>query len=73
MFLEPGLSRGALDGIATSPRNAFCSRQVNGRVISKQIHVRVEHVSPSKCRDEIKRRIKENQAARKAAKQAGRE
>lgn len=45
--------------------------QVNGRIISKQIHVRVEHVSPSKCRDELKRRVKENEAAKAAAKKGG--
>lgn len=45
--------------------------QVNGRIISKQIHVRVEHVSPSKCRDELKRRVKENEAAKKAAREGG--
>lgn len=45
--------------------------QVNGRIISKQIHVRVEHVSPSKCRDELKRRVKENEAAKKDARAGG--
>lgn len=45
--------------------------QVNGRIISKQIHVRVEHVSPSKCRDELKRRVKENEAAKKEARAGG--
>ncbi|CAM9673961.1 unnamed protein product, partial [Scytosiphon promiscuus] len=44
---------------------------VNGRIISKQIHVRVEHVSPSKCRDEMKRRVKENEAVKKAAREGG--
>lgn len=44
---------------------------MNGRIISKQIHVRVEHVSPSKCRDEMKRRVKENEAAKKAAREGG--
>lgn len=47
------------------------SSQVNGRIISKQIHVRVEHVSPSKCRDELKRRVKENEATKKAARAGG--
>ncbi|CAB1108060.1 unnamed protein product [Ectocarpus sp. CCAP 1310/34] len=47
------------------------NKQVNGRIISKQIHVRVEHVSPSKCRDEMKRRVKENEAAKKAAREGG--
>lgn len=52
----------------------YCSfrlSQVNGRIISKQIHVRVEHVSPSKCRDEMKRRVKENEAAKKVAREGG--
>ncbi|CAM9292363.1 unnamed protein product, partial [Choristocarpus tenellus] len=47
------------------------NKQVNGRIIVKQIHVRVEHVSPSKCKDELKRRIKSNEAAKKAAKEGG--
>ncbi|WP_411021435.1 hypothetical protein, partial [Salmonella sp. s37812] len=31
----------------------------------------VEHVSPSKCRDELKRRVKENEAAKKDARAGG--
>lgn len=52
-------------------RSRRVHHQVNGRIISKQIHVRVEHVSPSKCRDEMKRRVKENEAAKKAAREGG--
>ncbi|CAM9893127.1 unnamed protein product, partial [Phaeothamnion confervicola] len=40
----------------------------NGRILEKRINVRVEHVHPSKCRDELKKRIKENQVAKVAAK-----
>jgi hypothetical protein len=44
---------------------------VNGRYIKKRIHVRVEHVSPSRCHDEFLRRCKENDEARHAAKVSG--
>ena len=45
--------------------------QVNGRYIKKRIHVRIEHVSPSRCHEEFLRRCKENDEARHAAKVAG--
>lgn len=45
--------------------------QVNGRYIKKRIHVRIEHVTPSRCHEEFLRRCKENDEARHAAKVAG--
>lgn len=45
--------------------------QVNGRYIKKRIHVRIEHVTPSRCHEEFLRRCKENDAARHEAKVAG--
>lgn len=48
-----------------------CVPQVNGRYIKKRIHVRIEHVSPSRCHEEFLRRCKENDEARHAAKVAG--
>ncbi len=47
------------------------NKQVNGRIINKRIHVRVEHVTPSRCKEEFLRRRKENDAAKHAAKEAG--
>ena len=41
------------------------NKQVNGRVIPKRIHVSTPHVRPSKCADEIIRRVKENEAKKK--------
>lgn len=64
----------AASGASSFVLSALCvsvHHQVNGRIISKQIHVRVEHVSPSKCRDEMKRRVKENEAAKKAVREGG--
>ena len=45
--------------------------QVNGRIINKRIHVRIEHVRPSRCREEFLRRCKENDERKHAAKVAG--
>ncbi|PSC71066.1 argonaute 1 isoform B [Micractinium conductrix] len=46
-------------------------KQVNGRYIKKRIHVRIEHVQPSRCHEEFLRRCKENDAARHEAKVNG--
>ena len=40
------------------------NKEVNGRIIPKRIHVSVPHVRPSKCADEIIRRVKENEATK---------
>ena len=45
--------------------------QHNGRFITKRIHVRIEHVAPSRCHDEFLRRCKSNDEVRHAAKVAG--
>ena len=45
------------------------NKLVNGKIMSKMLHIRVEHVRPSKCRDELIRRVKENEAI-KASKPA---
>jgi len=44
---------------------------VNGRIIEKRIHVRIEHVRKSKCQAEILRRKKENEAAKEEARKTG--
>ena len=45
--------------------------QVNGRYIKKRLHVRVEHVVLSRCREEFLARKVSNDEKRKAAKEAG--
>lgn len=47
------------------------NKQVNGRYIRKRIHVRIEHVQPSRCKEDFLRRVKANSEARAAAKAAG--
>jgi large subunit ribosomal protein L21e len=36
-------------------------KQVNGRIIKKQLHVGIEHIAHSKCRNEVIRRKVENE------------
>lgn len=45
--------------------------QVNGRIIKKRIHVRVEHVAPSRCREDFLKRRAANETAKQEAKAAG--
>lgn len=44
---------------------------VNGRIIEKRIHVRIEHVRKSKCQAEILARKKSNEAAKEEARKTG--
>jgi hypothetical protein len=45
--------------------------QVNGRIIKKRIHVRVEHVRPSRCREDFLLRRTKNEELKKDAKAKG--
>lgn len=47
------------------------NKLVNGRIIEKRIHVRIEHVRKSKCQKEIIRRKHENEAAKEEARKTG--
>jgi len=42
------------------------NKENNGKILEKRINVRVEHVTPSKCRDEIIARVQKNEAIKKA-------
>lgn len=45
--------------------------QINGRIARKRIHVRIEHVQHSKCREDFLKRREANDAAKAEAKKAG--
>mmetsp|Transcript_25722 Transcript_25722/g.33701 ORF Transcript_25722/g.33701 Transcript_25722/m.33701 type:complete len:173 (+) Transcript_25722:96-614(+) len=47
------------------------NKLVNGTIIQKKIHVRLEHVKPSKCRSEILKRIKQNEAIKAQVRKEG--
>jgi large subunit ribosomal protein L21e len=44
---------------------------VNGRIIRKRIHVRVEHVQPSRCTEEFRLRKVKNDQLKADAKERG--
>eukprot|EP00350_Pseudokeronopsis_sp_OXSARD2_P010832 CAMPEP_0170545322 /NCGR_PEP_ID=MMETSP0211-20121228/3747_1 /TAXON_ID=311385 /ORGANISM="Pseudokeronopsis sp., Strain OXSARD2" /LENGTH=130 /DNA_ID=CAMNT_0010849185 /DNA_START=105 /DNA_END=497 /DNA_ORIENTATION=+ len=47
------------------------NKKVNGRIIPKKLHVRIEHVRKSQCREAFKRRVRENDAKKVQAKKDG--
>ena len=47
------------------------NKLVNGRIIEKRIHVRIEHVRKSKCQKEILQRVKDNEVAKAKAAKTG--
>lgn len=46
-------------------------KPVKHRLITKRINIRVEHVSPSRSREEFLQRVKANEAKKRAAKKEG--
>jgi len=47
------------------------NKQVRNRIIRKRIHVRVEHVQKSRCREDFLKRVKENESLKTEAKKIG--
>merc|ERR1711937_141107 len=64
----------ALASCSTSPPHAvgvIVNKKVGGRIMAKRVHVRVEHVTASRCREEFLNRVKKNDAAKIQAKKDG--
>ena len=53
------------------PLECLSPSQHNGRIIPKRIHVRVEHVHPSRCKEDFLKRVKANDALKHEAKLRG--
>ncbi len=47
------------------------NKRVRGKILPKRINVRIEHVRPSKCREEFLARVKSNDEKRREAKAQG--
>merc|ERR1712151_415908 len=62
---------GIIFNVTKSAVGVRVNKLVNGRIIEKRIHVRIEHVRQSKCQKEILRRKKENEAAKEEARKTG--
>ena len=47
------------------------NKVVRGRIIPKRLHLRIEHVRKSQCREAFKQRVRENDAKKREAKKKG--
>merc|ERR1712072_613731 len=43
------------------------NKQVRGRILKKRIHVRIEHLQPSRCREDLYKRIRDNYRLKREA------
>ena len=62
---------GIIFNVTKSAVGVRVNKLVNGRIIEKRIHVRIEHVRKSKCQKEILKRIKDNEATKEEARKTG--
>ena len=62
---------GVVYNVTKSAVGVIVNKQVGNRYIEKRINVRIEHVQHSRSREEFLKRVKENAAKRKEAKEQG--
>jgi large subunit ribosomal protein L21e len=62
---------GIVFNITKSAIGVRVNKLVNGRILEKRIHVRIEHVRKSKCQKEILQRKVDNEAAKVNAAKTG--
>jgi len=62
---------GVVYNVTKSAVGVILYRKVGNRYIEKRVNLRVEHVKISRSRDDFLRRVKENAAKRKEAKEGG--
>lgn len=58
---------GRVYNVTTHALGVIVNKRVRGKILPKRINVRVEHVKPSKCRDEFLQRVKTNDEKRREA------
>lgn len=62
---------GVVYNVTKSAVGVIIYRRVGNRYIEKRINLRIEHVRPSRSRDDFLRRVKENEKKRGEAKSQG--
>jgi len=62
---------GIVFNVTKSAVGVRVNKFVNGRILEKRIHVRIEHIRPSKCQKEILARKVTNEAAKASFKNGG--
>ncbi|KAK0655256.1 ribosomal protein L21e-domain-containing protein [Cercophora newfieldiana] len=62
---------GVIYNVTKSAVGIIIYKKVKHRYLEKRINVRIEHIQPSRSRDDFLRRVKENAALKKQAKAEG--
>ena len=62
---------GVVYNVTKSAVGVICYKRVGNRYIEKRINLRVEHVRVSRSREDFLRRVKENAARKRKAKEDG--
>lgn len=62
---------GVVYNVTKSAVGVLVKKVVGNRYVEKKINVRIEHVSPSRCREDFLARVKANSEAKKQAKATG--
>jgi large subunit ribosomal protein L21e len=62
---------GIIFNVTKSSVGVRVNKFVNGRIIEKRVHVRIEHIRASKCQKEILKRKIDNEAAKDEARKTG--
>jgi large subunit ribosomal protein L21e len=62
---------GVVYNVTKSAVGIIIYKQVGNRYIEKRINVRIEHIKPSRSREDFLRRVKENAELKKKAKAEG--
>jgi ribosomal protein L21E len=64
---------GRVFNVAPRAVGIIVNKRVNTRIVPKRIHVRIEHVSHSKCRQDFINRVKKNETLKREARKNKRE
>jgi len=62
---------GIVYNVTKSALGIVVYKKVGNRYLEKRVNIRLEHIQHSKCREEFVRRVKDNAARRRAAKEKG--
>lgn len=55
---------GRVYNVSKHALGVIVNKRVRGKILPKRINVRVEHVQPSRCREDFLRRVKDNEQKR---------
>uniref|UniRef100_A0A6T8NBW9 60S ribosomal protein L21 n=2 Tax=Hemiselmis andersenii TaxID=464988 RepID=A0A6T8NBW9_HEMAN len=64
---------GRVWNVTKSAVGVMVNKRVGGRIMAKRLHVRIEHVQPSRCVEDFKNRVAANEKAKVEAKRTGKQ